>query len=94
MTSFSKGPWSFKRKENSCIIENQEETYIADVHFWTEGAEKITVANASLIAAAPEMYELLDKINAAFYTRTSRKEWIDLMEQSRPLLKKARGANE
>lgn len=48
-------------------------------------------ANANLISAAPEMYEILDKINAAFYTRTSRKEWLELMEKTKPLLQKARG---
>lgn len=48
-------------------------------------------ANANLIAAAPEMYELLSEINTAFYTRTSRKEWLSLMEKSKPLLQKARG---
>lgn len=48
-------------------------------------------ANANLIAAAAELYDLLDKINTAFYTRTSRKEWMDIMEQTKPLLRKARG---
>lgn len=48
-------------------------------------------ANAALIAAAPELYEMVDKINAAFYTRTSRKEWLELMEKTKPLLQKARG---
>ena len=48
-------------------------------------------ANSHLVAAAPDMYELLDKINAAFYTRTSRKEWLALMEMTKPLLNKARG---
>lgn len=46
---------------------------------------------AHLIAAAPEMYELLDQINMAFYTRTSRKEWLTLMEKTKPLLQKAKG---
>lgn len=47
--------------------------------------------NARLMAAAPELYNLLDRINAAFYTRTSRKEWLALMEETKPLLQKARG---
>ena len=46
---------------------------------------------AHLIAAAPEMYELLAQINMAFYTRTSRKDWLTLMEKTKPLLRRARG---
>jgi hypothetical protein len=50
-------------------------------------------ANARLIACAPQLYDLLQRINTAFYTRTSRKEWIDLMNETKPLLMKARGEN-
>ncbi len=38
-----------------------------------------------------ELYDLLSKINEAFYSRTTRKQWLDLMEQTKPLLQKARG---
>lgn len=48
-------------------------------------------ANAALIAAAPELYSLLDQINTAFYTRSTRKQWLELMEKTKPLLQKARG---
>lgn len=44
-----------------------------------------------LFAAAPELYDLLDRINVAFYTRTTRVEWMKLMEESKPLLRRARG---
>lgn len=47
--------------------------------------------DAHLVAAAPEMYELLSQINTAFYTRSTRKEWLELMEKTKPLLQKARG---
>lgn len=59
---------------------------------WTVNRSTVNdEANAHLFAAASELYDLLDKINAAFYTRTSRKEWLELMEQTKPLLQRARG---
>ena len=33
-----------------------------------------------------EALELIEKINTAFYTRTSKKEWIDLMSKAKPVL--------
>lgn len=48
-------------------------------------------ANRALLVCAPELYSLLDQINGAFYSRTSRKEWLALMEKTKPLLRKAEG---
>lgn len=58
-TNFTAGKWRAIEKKNSFIIENDEETYIADVHFWSEGAASVTKANAHLIAAAPCLFESL-----------------------------------
>lgn len=33
-----------------------------------------------------EALELIEKINTAFYTRTSKKEWIELMAKTKPML--------
>lgn len=33
-----------------------------------------------------EALELIEKINTAFYTRTSKKEWIELMSKTKPML--------
>jgi hypothetical protein len=59
---------------------------------FSEEMWEIQKANAELIAAAPELYEMLEKINEVFYARASEKEWLELMEQTKPLLQKARGA--
>lgn len=66
MPNFTSGPWTAKKFDNSYIIENHEETYIADVHFWHEGADDITKANAHLVSAAPEMYAALEMIKEKF----------------------------
>lgn len=90
--SFTKGPWNiFESKIGLDLIlktsildaEDQAICWIVE----RDNKDK----SAHLIAAAPEMYEMIDKINAAFYTRTSKKEWMDLMEKTKPLLQKARG---
>lgn len=82
MSKFSNGPWITKEQRDSCVIENTDETYIADVHFWTEGGRDITRANAALIAAAPEMYDALEQV-----LNSSKPDW-DLVIN---VLKKARG---
>lgn len=42
-----------------------------------------------------EALELIEKINTAFYTRTSKKEWIELMAKTKPMLEicKKNGVN-
>ena len=46
--------------------------------------------NVRLHTHLEEVVELLDKINGAFYTRTSKKEWLALMEKTKPLITKVR----
>ncbi len=55
------------------------------------GPDNLADANAALIACAPELVDMLSQINGAFYARTSRKEWLALMEKTKPLIRKARG---
>lgn len=87
----TKGPWKFNINKTALLALNKnnehEFIYNASPYNFIEPSN----ADATLIATAPELYEMLDKINAAFYTRTSRKEWLELMEQTKPLLQKARG---
>lgn len=90
------GPWFLDNQGEKLTIKN-----IREMPMKNGTIEEIVLdisqgfipnsANAALIAAAPELYEMVDKINAAFYTRTSRKEWLELMEKTKPLLQKARG---
>jgi hypothetical protein len=95
------GPWSLTFDRTGVLALSKKGTWIKVAeslpvqlvdgtgdHSLTPGEVE---ANAQLIACAPELYEMLEKINAAFYTRTSRKEWLELMEETKPLLRKARG---
>lgn len=73
--------------ENYCVMSTKTFADGGSMDAAIKEPEKL----ANLFATAPELYELLDQINAAFYTRTSRKEWIELMNKTKPLLQKARG---
>jgi hypothetical protein len=83
----TQGPWKVVTRPSSFITS----VVFHDDNQFTSIVDQCTEANAHLIASAPELYELLSKINTAFYTRSTRKEWLELMEQAKPLLRKARG---
>jgi hypothetical protein len=53
--------------------------------------EDVNLANARLIAAAPEMLELLERINFIFYVKGTRKAMIEVMAETKPLIHKAKG---
>lgn len=82
----TKGPWRLEDNGANTRIETIEGKAIGAA--WECDDD---FANAHLMAAAPELYELLSKINTAFYTRASKAEWMELMEHTKPLLQKARG---
>lgn len=100
-TKFTAGKWRAIEKKNAFIIENDEETYIADVHFWSEGAASVTKANAHLIASAPTLYDTLQvaliTIDHAAHQAGSRGEYSVQTEYLKcaniigEALKKARG---
>lgn len=57
------GPWKLNLKGHEIrIMGNVEGGPIATVHFLIDGGTKIDKANASLIAAAPEMLEELKEV--------------------------------
>lgn len=66
MTGYSKGPWTmvFGRggHRNAHIIVDANRTYVVD--FEDVDEERPSMANGRLIAAAPEMYELLRRLHA------------------------------
>lgn len=100
MTKPTPGPW-FVDHDGARTIIKSDRVYICGFERDYAGANeyqelfeariKRQTANARLIAAAPELYALLDEINAAFYCRTSKKAWLELMARTKPLLRKARG---
>lgn len=60
--SNTQGPWKYSKVTNGYYISGTDSLYIADVHSWSgrDENEPETKANAQLIAAAPEMREVLD----------------------------------
>jgi hypothetical protein len=87
----TQGPWWLDH-DKSIVGANDEEVCNLNYSPDDEDDEIRMKADADLIATAPDLYEILEKINTAFYTRTSKKEWLELMEKTKPLLQRARGA--
>ena len=59
MSKFTKGKWIIDR-DGSAIFSDSEDCYVAELS--PANSDEQVAANARLIAAAPEMYELLKKI--------------------------------
>lgn len=60
----TQGPWRLSKVVNGYYVSGTDNLYIADVHGWTgrDENESETTANASLIAIAPEMLAMLEKL--------------------------------
>jgi hypothetical protein len=57
---FTPGPWSVRKQGHPIITDDTTHRYIATIH--SVGPEnEVREANAHLIAAAPELYRLLDE---------------------------------
>ena len=56
MSEFTKGKWIIDR-DGSAIFSDSEDCYVAELS--PANSDEQVAANARLIAAAPEMYELL-----------------------------------
>lgn len=62
MSKFTKGPWKFSACDGSITDFTKAENEIAIVS--TEGWDELGMgfSNANLIACAPEMYEMLERV--------------------------------
>lgn len=58
------GPWHNEKHRSGYSITADIDQYIADAHEWTGGSKDCatSMANAHLIAAAPEMFDALENI--------------------------------
>ena len=74
MSEFTKGKWIIDR-DGSAIFSDSEDCYVAELS--PANSDEQVAANARLIAAAPEMYELL-------------KIWVQV--QAQPTLRNAKDA--
>ena len=95
MTKFTKGPW-VKDSKGECLIG--AEGY--DICVWSSGLSNShkndeRVSNAHLIAAAPDMYELLDNIRILCEWGHNKIELADeiliKLDEIKDQLKSARG---
>ena len=92
MSNFTKGEWTLYRVNHSMTIEGEVHVVASEgypsafVPSWIDDKETSieAIANAHLIAAAPELYELLDEM--AGYDECQR-----FKKQINELLAKARG---
>ena len=60
MSEFTKGKWIIDR-DGSAIFSDSEDCYVAELS--PANSDEQVAANARLIAAAPEMYELLKSLS-------------------------------
>jgi len=83
---FTPGPWRVGKSiyQSQARVVAEKGGRVADVFAYEEDQDH---ANAALIAAAPEMYELLDELDKA----TTAAEIDALYTRIPALLKKARG---
>jgi hypothetical protein len=98
---FTPGPWRRSRKSGApyIISEGDNGQTVARVTEFTRDFVAEQVANANLIAAAPELYEALDAIvaaieptlNAAVEAGYPNEESVARMNAAKAALTKARG---
>lgn len=86
-TKFTPGPWSINEHEGKAICDvglsiESDELFVAATYITGTDNSEEEYANARLIAAAPEMYELLTKIlegNIAYIENGSMFIDVDLL---------------
>ena len=106
MSKHTPGPWSFEDQESATFVRNSDGLRIADTHSYSprlvrehENAPDAAVrlANARLIAAAPDLLEALNALHEAFLgvvinVPKARKEQFRLaVEKASAALAKAEG---
>lgn len=82
----TQGPWTVKKTRDECFYIESGDAPIADVHEWTGSHENLEASksNAYLIAAAPEMLDMLEKLSHLHESG----QWHNEVEK---LIKKAKG---
>lgn len=98
MNKHTPGPWRTIESTNKTVrtIVGKDfpgQGYIADVNLCrTNDAQEVDgEANARLIAAAPELLQLVKDMREAFYVKGTRKALLAVMERSKSVMEKAEG---
>ena len=74
MSKFTKAPWIIDN-DGDGIYSDTEEYQVAYISYINYNKNKEMQANARLIAAAPEMYELLDEIQKGYLEYGTIADW-------------------
>jgi hypothetical protein len=85
------GNWHVERLNGFHKVCDEQGVTVADIPVHPLDPPEWAEANADLIAAAPEMYDLLAEINQTFYVDGTSKALKAVMAKTKPLLSKARG---
>ena len=98
MSKQTPGPWRTIESTNTTMRtvvgpDFPGQGYIADVNLCrTNDAQDVDgEANARLIAAAPELLQLVKDMREAFYVKGTRKALLAVMERSKSVMEKAEG---
>ena len=90
MNKFTSGPWYSESKDHNgqCIVRNEDLEVCTCWHHGVWSIEKEMAANAKLIAAAPELYEVLKELLSSYelladevYGRLPGKTQVQLMAE-------------
>lgn len=76
MSKFTPGPWSVNTKTKHIFIEGPEGQYLFDVFKGSTGLDE-AVFNANLVAAAPELYRMLELASEALPEQSYFRKEID-----------------
>jgi len=95
-TKFTQGPWSFEYDGNSMFLEidayrGDDVFTVCEIETWIDEPDNSEVlANANLIAAAPDLYDALEKLMSWQVTHVN--EWHNsAYDNAVRALAKARG---
>ena len=103
MSKFTPGPWEKRWTGFGSYTIDKEDTEIAEVFYSVKGFVEIcglfdretAVANADLIAAAPEMYRVLKQLLRFNYDNdnspAARHEWLEAWDEAERVLRKVEG---
>lgn len=96
MSKHAPGPWSIN--ETHCVIYDRDEKYVGQAFkIWLnnkERDEERALANARLIAAAPELLEALKVCSAELFAQCAdHPRAMLLVEEARAAIAKAEGGN-
>lgn len=88
-TKFTPGPWQWVGIGDEIYVETEHTKYIASLKKYGYLSEETQEANAHLIAAAPDMYAVLELLIETEHQRHGyHPAWLD---NARAALAKARG---